>query len=224
MGDIGQSRLRNGADDLEQVGAALRQRISGQRLPWPQRERIAQFRVDKIMVLMDVGCVGSGLGETIRQQLLHDKLALISIPSTKSAWPLYHTLDKRAHGDLRNRTGRGFDDTQIASLFPDVGDRSTSSRSQPPKPLCRTLPRLLRFLLSVARRGARLQAVDEAARHFKHLVDRVAKGGLIDLRGRVDATQLAHELERGGADLIIGRRRIEIEQCRDTAAHDPAPT
>ena len=93
------------------------------------------------------------------------------------AWPLYHTLDKRAHGDLCNGTGRGCDDTQIAGLFPDVGDRSTSSRSRPPKPLGRALPRLLRFLLSVARRGARFQPVDEAARHFKHLVDRVAIGG-----------------------------------------------
>jgi acyl-CoA thioesterase FadM len=43
--DIGQIRFRNRADDLEQVGAALRQRISGQRLLWPQRERIAQFGV-----------------------------------------------------------------------------------------------------------------------------------------------------------------------------------
>src|SRR5262249_8691682 len=46
--DIGQMRFRNGANDLEQVNAALSQRIGRQRLPWPQRERIAQFRVDEL--------------------------------------------------------------------------------------------------------------------------------------------------------------------------------
>jgi hypothetical protein len=55
-------------------------------------------------------------------------------------------------------------------------------------------------------------------------VYRVAKGGLIDLGGRVEAAQFAYELERGGADLIMGRRRIEIEQCLDAAAHDPVPS
>ena len=54
-------------------------------------------------------------------------------------------------------------------------------------------------------------------------VENAAKGGLIDLRGCVEAAQLAHELERGRADLVIGRRRIEIEQGLDAAAHDLAP-
>ena len=39
--DIGQIRLRDGASEREQIGAALRQRIGG------QRQRIAQFGIDK---------------------------------------------------------------------------------------------------------------------------------------------------------------------------------
>src|SRR5262249_27144538 len=93
----------------------------------------------------------------------------------------------------------------------------------PPKPLSRTLSRLLCFFLSVARRGVCLQPADEAVGHFKHLVDRVGKGDLIDLRGRVEAAQLAHELERGGAYFLIGRRRFEIKQRLDAATHDAAP-
>jgi hypothetical protein len=92
-----------------------------------------------------------------------------------------------------------------------------------PEALGRTLSRLLGFLLSVAGRGVRFQPVDEAAGHLKHLVNRVAKGGLIHLRGRVEAAQLAYELERGRLYFLIGRRRIEIEQCLDAAAHEPAP-
>jgi hypothetical protein len=46
-GDIGQVRFRNGAYQLERIGAAPRQRFGGQRQQWPQRERIAQFGVDK---------------------------------------------------------------------------------------------------------------------------------------------------------------------------------
>jgi hypothetical protein len=48
------------------------------------------------------------------------------------------------------------------------------------------------------------------------------KGGLISLQGCVEAAQLTHELERGCADLFVGRRRIEIEQALDAAAHDQA--
>jgi hypothetical protein len=40
--------LRDGTSDLEQFGAALRQRIGGQRQAWPQRKRIAQFGINHI--------------------------------------------------------------------------------------------------------------------------------------------------------------------------------
>ena len=46
-GDIRQVRFRNGACQLERIGATPRQRFGGQRQQWSQRERIAQFGVDK---------------------------------------------------------------------------------------------------------------------------------------------------------------------------------
>src|SRR5262249_13534392 len=102
-------------------------------------------------------------------------------------------------------------------------DRFTSSHSRPSKSLGRTLPRLFCFVLSITRRSVCLELVDQTTGHIEHLLDRFAKGGLIDLRGRIEAAQLAHELEGGCADLLIGRRWLEIEQRLDAAAHDPAP-
>src|SRR5271166_4504658 len=46
-GDIGQVRLWNGPYQLERIGAALYQRFGAQRQLWPQRERLAQFGIDK---------------------------------------------------------------------------------------------------------------------------------------------------------------------------------
>jgi hypothetical protein len=46
-GDIGQVQFRKGAYQLKRIGAAPRQRFGGQRQQRPQRERIAQFGVDK---------------------------------------------------------------------------------------------------------------------------------------------------------------------------------
>ena len=45
--DVGQVWYRNGAQQRERLGATLRQGFGGQRHLWPQRERIAQFGVDK---------------------------------------------------------------------------------------------------------------------------------------------------------------------------------
>ena len=52
---------------------------------------------------------------------------------------------------------------------------------------------------------------------IEHLLDRIVKGR-IGLRGRIESTPLAHELERRRADLFIVRGRIEIEQCPNAAA------
>src|SRR3954453_10010693 len=46
--DVGQVRCRNGAQQRERIGATLHQGFGGQRHLWPQRERIAQFGVDKV--------------------------------------------------------------------------------------------------------------------------------------------------------------------------------
>ncbi len=51
-GKIRQIRFGNGAEDLEQVGAALRQRIGGRRLHWPQRSASCNSGCTSSMVLM----------------------------------------------------------------------------------------------------------------------------------------------------------------------------
>jgi hypothetical protein len=53
------------------------------------------------------------------------------------------------------------------------------------------------------------------------LVDGGIEGFAVGLRRRVEARQLADELERGVADLLIRRGRVEVEQCPDVAAHRP---
>src|SRR3954466_3449566 len=45
--DVGQVRYQNRAQQRERIGATPRQGFSGQRHLWRQRERIAQFGVDK---------------------------------------------------------------------------------------------------------------------------------------------------------------------------------
>src|SRR6185312_5319747 len=55
------------------------------------------------------------------------------------------------------------------------------------------------------------------------LFDRRVERRLIGLRGRVEAGQLAHELQGRGADFVVGRRRVEIEQGLDVAAHGGGP-
>src|SRR5262249_13991892 len=45
--DVGQVRFWNGAQQRERIGATPRQGFGGQRYLWPQRERVAQFGVDK---------------------------------------------------------------------------------------------------------------------------------------------------------------------------------
>ena len=68
-GDIGKIRWRDGASDLEQISAALRQRIRSQRRPWPQRERIAQFGINKFKCAHGDGCVRLRPDETVGWQL-----------------------------------------------------------------------------------------------------------------------------------------------------------
>src|SRR5262249_10302241 len=55
---------------------------------------------------------------------------------------------------------------------------------------------------------------------FRH---RTVECGLIGLRGLVEAGKLSHELQCGSVDLVLRRRRLEVEQRLDVAAHEKAP-
>ena len=70
--------------------------------------------------------------------------------------------------------------------------------------LRRALARRPRLLVAVARRGAGLDRIDQSPRGVRHLVDGAVEGGLVRPRGPSDAAQLSHELERGGAYLVLG--------------------
>ena len=47
--------------------------------------------------------------------------------------------------------------------------------------------------------------------------------GLVRARGMGEAGELADELGRRGAHFLVGRRRLEVEQGLDVAAHGISP-
>src|SRR5665213_1325067 len=106
--------------------------------------------------------------------------------------------------------------------------KSTSTRSNPARqpsaePQLRALPRLLGLDLAVAGRGLGVQRRQQPARRGRHFRDSAVEGVRVGLRRLVEARKLAHELQRGGLDLVLGRRRLEIEQRLDVAAHLRSP-
>jgi hypothetical protein len=74
-------------------------------------------------------------------------------------------------------------------------------------------------LLTIARFGARRERLDQAAGGGRHLVDGAVERVLVRLRRRIEAAQFPHELDRRGADLLVRRRRIEIEESFDVSTH-----
>src|SRR6478752_833147 len=76
----------------------------------------------------------------------------------------------------------------------------------------RALARLLRLDLAIARGCAGMQRGEQPPRRDRHFLDGAVERGLVGLRGPAEAGQLAHELQRRGADLVLRRRRFEIEQ------------
>src|ERR1700693_2743694 len=117
---------------------------------------------------------------------------------------------------------------------PTVADLATQSTARSPvriivgsgdagmassgEPLARPVPRLHRLDLAVARRARGGKIMQQATRHVGDLVDGALERRLVGFRGVREAGELAHELERRGADFLLGRRRIEIEQGADVAA------
>src|SRR5262245_32839625 len=84
-------------------------------------------------------------------------------------------------------------------------------------------PRLGGLDLAMARRGAGDERVEEPVRHRRDLVDGAAEGRRVGLRRSREPAQLADELERGGADLLVRGRWREVVQRLDASTHDGAP-
>src|SRR3954466_8238963 len=72
---------------------------------------------------------------------------------------------------------------------------------------------------TIARLGAGFQRIDQHARDPGHLDAGAVERHFIGLRGLVVAGELADELQRSRVDLVVGRRRGEIEQGFDVSAH-----
>jgi hypothetical protein len=56
-----------------------------------------------------------------------------------------------------------------------------------------------------------LERRDQAAGRVGHLLDRLVERRLVHLGRMREAAQLAHELQRGGADFLLSCWRLEIE-------------
>src|SRR5262245_10232491 len=80
-------------------------------------------------------------------------------------------------------------------------------------------PCLRRLDLSVARLGVGHQRPDQRTRGGRDLLDRVVEHDLVGLGGAGEAAQLANELQRRGADLLVGGGRLEVEQGLDASTH-----
>ena len=73
--------------------------------------------------------------------------------------------------------------------------------------------------LAVLRRRRRHEGCHQTARRGGDLVHGAREGFLVRLRRLGEAADLADVLERGAADLFLGRRRLEVVQRSDVATH-----
>src|SRR6187401_1434023 len=91
------------------------------------------------------------------------------------------------------------------------------------EPRRRAGARLFGLDRAVARRRRRRQRVDQLTRRFGHGIDGAVEGLLVGLRRAVEAAQLAHELQRRGTNLLVRRRRLEVVEVANVAAHEMSP-
>ena len=70
-----------------------------------------------------------------------------------------------------------------------------------------------------ARRGGRLQRIDQILRRGRDRLHGGVEGGPVGLRGFVEAADLAHILQRSRVDFIRAGGRLEMVEGLDVAAH-----
>src|ERR1700722_18697561 len=75
------------------------------------------------------------------------------------------------------------------------------------------------FDVTIARRCVGDEASQQLVRGCRHLLHGALERGLVGLRWPRKAAQLAHELQRRGADLRVRRGWLEIVQSLDAATH-----
>src|SRR5215813_3348033 len=85
--------------------------------------------------------------------------------------------------------------------------------------LARPRPGLHGLDVAVAWRTGRGERSQQPPSGIGDIIDRLVERCLVRLRRGREPAQLSDELQRGGADLLLGRGRLEIEQSADIAAH-----
>src|SRR5947209_6708659 len=79
--------------------------------------------------------------------------------------------------------------------------------------------RLLSLLLSLADGGGSAEVTEQLRGRFRHFADGALERFRIGGRRLREARHLAHVLQRGGADLLLGGGRLEIVEDADVPAH-----
>src|SRR5579862_166951 len=74
--------------------------------------------------------------------------------------------------------------------------------------------------LAVFGRRGRVKRAEKLRRRDRHGVERPLERGLVGSRRLVEAADLAHILKRGGPDLALGGRGVEVVERSDVSAHD----
>src|SRR5436190_1771112 len=85
--------------------------------------------------------------------------------------------------------------------------------------LFRASPPLRRLDVAILRRRRGRELARQPGRHRGDVVDRPRERLGIGLGGLVEAADLADVLQRGLADLLIGRRGLEVVEVADVSAH-----
>src|SRR5579859_4714028 len=78
---------------------------------------------------------------------------------------------------------------------------------------------LLGLGVPVTRRGLGFEQGQELATRHEDLLDRCVENSFVGLRWGVETRELAYELQGCGANFLVRRRRVEIEQGLDVSAH-----
>src|SRR5690606_36934843 len=89
--------------------------------------------------------------------------------------------------------------------------------------LFRSLACLLCLDLAVAGRGIGLERIEQPAGGLLHVVDGTVEGHFVRLGRMREAAQLANELQRRSANLVLRCRWLEVEQGANVSAHGSAP-
>src|SRR5262249_7931262 len=87
------------------------------------------------------------------------------------------------------------------------------------EPFRRARARLGAFFLAVPRCGARLERREQLTGDPGDRLDGVVEDRLVHLRRLVEPADLADELQRRVANLLLRHRRLEIEEVSNVPAH-----